>query len=115
MQDLLPFAVWLLELSWLALTIAGVWRTFAKAGAPGWAALVPVYNFVVLARIGREKPGWALLLLVPLVNVFVIGYISVRVARRFGRGLPFGVGLMLLPMIFYPLLGFGACKLQEAR
>ncbi len=114
MQDLVPFAIWLLELAWLGLFLAGAWRTFARAGAPGWAALVPIYNLVVLARLGGEKGALALLLLVPLVNVGVLGYLSVRLARRFGRGVPFGLGLLLLPLVFYPLLGFGPFQAREA-
>lgn len=107
MQDLLPIAVWLLELTWLVVFVAGVWRTFAKLGAPGWAVLVPVYNLVVLCRLGGEQGVMAFLLLLPLVNVIFLGYLSVKVARRFGRGVPFGLGLLLLPIVFYPVLGLG--------
>lgn len=114
MQDLVPFAIWLVELAWLGLTVAGAWRAFSKAGAPGWAVLVPVYNLVVLARVGREKGAWVLLLLVPLVNVVVLGYLSIMVARRFGRGVPFGLGLLLVPIVFYPLLGFGPYQASQA-
>ncbi|MCO5166670.1 MAG: DUF5684 domain-containing protein [Planctomycetes bacterium] len=110
MQDLVPIAVWLVELAWLVLTVAGVWRTFAKAGHPGWTALVPVYNLVVLARVGRQPGAWVLLLLVPLVNIFVLGLLSVHVAWRFRRGWPFGLGLLVLPIVFYPWLGFGQAK-----
>lgn len=110
-QDALPFLVWLLEATWLGLFVAGAWRTFAKAGAPGWAALVPGWNAVVLARLaGRRAWPWAALLLVPGVNVVAIVPVSIDLARRFGRGAAFGVGLAWLAPVFYPLLGLGAAQ-----
>lgn len=111
LQDLLPIAVWLLELAWLGLTLAGVWRVFARAGQPGWAVFVPIYNLVTLARVGGQPAAWVILLLVPVMNVFVLGLLSVNVAWRFGRSWAFGLGLLVLPIVFYPWLGFG----REAR
>ena len=33
------------------------WQLFTKAGKPGWASIIPVYNTVVMAQIGK-KPEW---------------------------------------------------------
>lgn len=37
--------------------IAAYWRLFTKAGHPGWAVLVPVYNTIIASRISRT-PSW---------------------------------------------------------
>ena len=92
------------------LVIAGQWRVFTKAGRPGWACLVPIYNWYVIIKIAG-KPGWWLLLcLVPLVNI-VIGFIVMfALAERFGKGAGFALGLIFLGVIFYPILGFGDAR-----
>lgn len=91
----------------MLLVIAGVWRTFTKAGQPGWACLVPVYNMVVLLKIAGRPMWWILLLLIPFVNFFVALVLMMDVARSFGKGTGFGLGLMFLGFVFYPILGFG--------
>ena len=51
--------------------LAAMWRVYAKAAAPGWAALVPIYNVIVLLRIGLRSPYWTLLLAVPTLATVV--------------------------------------------
>lgn len=89
------------------LVIAGMWKTFVKAGQPGWAVLVPIYNIYVLLK-AAGKPGWWLLLMfIPIVGI-VFGIMAiVAFAERFGKGGAFAVGLIFLPFIFYLILGFG--------
>ena len=89
---------------------AGGWMIFQKAGQPGWAALVPLYNLFVLQRI-IGTPGWfALLLLVPGVNVVAAAVCSYRLARAFGLGMVGFLALALLPCLMLPALGFGAAR-----
>jgi len=92
----------------IALMIAGYWRTFEKAGQPGWAAIIPIYNvYILLKLVGR--PGWWLVLyLIPVVTFVVDLIVSLDLATSFGRGAGFGVGLWLLPWIFVPILGLGS-------
>ncbi len=97
----------LIMLGILFLAIAGVWKTFTKAGKPGWACLVPIYNVVVMLQIAGRPLWWLLLLFVPLVNLFVILVVVIDIARAFGKGTGFGLGLLFLGFIFYPILGFG--------
>ncbi len=91
-----------------------MWIVFEKAGEPGWAAIVPYYNMWVLAEVG-DKPGWLGLLFcfggaIPFVGSIVVlvlwAVISIGVARAFGRGVGFGIGLALVPIVFYPILAF---------
>ena len=99
-------------LALIVFVVAGFWKTFAKAGQPGWAALIPFYNAYVLCRIAGRPGWWVILMLVPLVNIVIVGLVSVEVARAFGKSSGFAVGLMLLGFIFYPILGFGAAQYQ---
>ncbi len=94
--------------------IAALWKVFVKAGHPGWAAIIPIYNIYVLLKvIGR--PGWWLLLfliaLIPFVGwivVFVISIIiAIDLAKSFAKSTAFAVGLIFLNFIFIPILGFG--------
>lgn len=90
--------------------IIGMWKTFKKAGEPGWAAIVPIYNLVVLLKVARRPVWWILLFLLPFVSVIMIFVISIDVAKAFNKGAGFGIGLALLPPIFYLVLGFGSAQ-----
>jgi hypothetical protein len=92
--------------------IAGVWRVFTKAGKPGWAAIVPIYNVIVLLEIAGKPLWWILLLLIPLVNLIILILVGIEVAKNFGKGAGFGLGLTFLGFIFYPMLGFGDAQYQ---
>ncbi len=89
------------------LALAGVWKVFTKAGQPGWACIVPIYNLVVLMRIAGRPGWWVLLMLIPIVSIIIAFIVAIDVAKNFGKGAGFGVGLALLGIIFYPILGFG--------
>jgi hypothetical protein len=89
------------------IVIAGVWKVFTKAGKPGWAAIIPIYNIYVLLQIVGRPWWWLLLMLIPFVS-FVIGIIvMIDLAKSFGKGVGFGLGLLFLSFIFFPMLGFG--------
>jgi hypothetical protein len=92
------------------LVIAGLWKIFTKAGQPGWAAIVPIYNYYILLKtVGR--PGWWLLLfLIPVVNLIVVIIVLNDLSKSFGKGVGFTIGLILLSFIFIPLLGFGDAR-----
>jgi hypothetical protein len=96
---------------WLAIVvveIAAMWRVFTKAGYPGWAAIVPIYNAVVMCKIGG-KPGWWFLILWLVIPWFMV---SIGIARAFGKGTGFGIGLALLFPIFVLPLAWGDTKHQ---
>jgi hypothetical protein len=104
----------LIYLAVIIAMIAGMWKTFAKANEPGWAAIIPIYNLVVLLKIVGRPVWWVVLYLlgiIPIVGglvVIVVSFIvNIDLAKSFGKGAGFGVGLALLPFVFYPMLGFG--------
>ncbi|WP_328610112.1 DUF5684 domain-containing protein [Amycolatopsis sp. NBC_00345] len=93
------------------LVIIALWRVFTKAGRPGWAAIIPIYNVYVLLKIAGRSGWWLILLLIPLVNLVVAIIVSLDVAKAFGKGGVFGFfGLFLFSVIGYLILGFGRAR-----
>ena len=95
---------------WLAiaiLMIAAFWKIFEKAGEPGWAAIIPIYNLYVLLKVAGRPGWWIILYLIPFVNFIISIVVSIDVAKRFGRSTGFALGLVFLPFIFYPILAWG--------
>jgi hypothetical protein len=90
----------------IVLMVAGMWKIFTKAGEPGWAAIVPIYNLLVLLKIAGRPAWWLVLFLVPLVNFVITIIVGIDLAKAFGKGTGFGLGLTFLSFAFYPLLGF---------
>lgn len=88
--------------------IVALWKVFSKAGRPGWAAIIPIYNTYVLIKVAGRPGWWLVLYIVPIVNVVISIIVSIDVAKSFGKGGAFGFFLLwLLPIIGYPILGFG--------
>jgi hypothetical protein len=103
--------VWLVI---VILLIASMWKVFSKAGLPGWGVLIPIYNLYLMCKLAGKPGWWLILMFIPLVN-FIIGImLAIGIAQNFGKGAGFGIGLILLPFIFYPILGFGSAQYQGA-
>lgn len=99
-----------LMIVWLAvvlLIVAAMWKVFVKAGEPGWAAIVPIYNVLVILKIAGKPMWWIILFFVPIVNFVIAIMVAVSFAQAFGKGVGFALGLVILPFIFYPLLAWG--------
>ncbi len=98
---------------WLAivvLSLAGLWKVFVKAGKPGWAAIIPFYNLFVMLQVAGKPGWWIILMFIPFVNLIVLIIAMIALAKSFGKGTGFGIGLALLGFIFIPMLGFGDSK-----
>lgn len=96
-------------LFWFALAVLMVvaqWKVFAKAGQPGWAALIPFYNVYIMLTIAGKPGWWLVLFFVPIANFVVVILMLLALVRAFGKGGGFVVGLILLPIIFWPILAF---------
>jgi hypothetical protein len=91
---------------------AGMWKVFVKAGKPGWAAIIPIYNLIVLVEIIGKPMTWVIFLLIPCVGI-VFGILAcMELAKKFGKDPIYGVGLVLLGFVFWPMLGFGSAQYQ---
>ncbi len=94
------------------LIIVSMWITFEKAGQAGWKSLIPIYNCYILL-VMSDKPGWWLLLLfIPFVGFVFYLLAMLDLAKKFGKGAGFGIGLSLLPMIFFPWLAFDGSQYE---
>lgn len=99
--------IFVIEMAVAIFIIASMWKVFEKAGQPGWAAIVPIYNIYVMLRVAGKPGWWLILFLVPFVS-FIIAIIAlIGLAENFGKSGGFAIGLILLPFIFFPILGFG--------
>jgi Family of unknown function (DUF5684) len=94
------------------LIIVAMWKVFTKAGQPGWASIIPIYNLYIWCKIVGRPWWWILLMLIPFVNFIVAIILSIDLAKSFGKGVGFGLGLALLGFIFWPILGFGSAQYQ---
>lgn len=90
--------------------IAAQWKIFVKAGQPGWACIIPIYNVYVTLKIVGKPWWWLLLMLIPFVNIIYAVWMTNMLSKSFGKDEGFTVGLLLLAIIFYPILGFGSAK-----
>ena len=98
---------WIFQLVIIALVAWVFWRIFEKAGKPGWAAIIPIYNLIVLLEIVGRPLWWVILLFIPIVNVVVGFILALDLSRSFGHDIAFALGLFFLGFIFYPILAFG--------
>ena len=94
------------------LLIVAMWKVFTKAGQPGWASIIPIYNLYIWCKIVGRPWWWILLMLIPFVNFIVCIILCIDLAKSFGKGVGFGIGLALLGIIFFPILGFGSAQYQ---
>lgn len=94
--------------------IAAIWNIFVKAGQPGWASLVPFYNLYVMCIIAGRPGWWALLMFIPFVGIIFAILVLVGLADAFGKSAGFAIGLLLLGIVFFPILGFGDAEYKGA-
>lgn len=108
------FIISLIYIALVVFLVVTMWKIFTKAGEAGWACLVPIYSTCVFLKIAGKPMWWVLLLLfVPVVNIVIAILAVIGMANKFGKGGGFAVGLIFLPIIFYPILAFGDAEYQQ--
>ncbi len=100
--------VWIIYLAALIAVIAGWWMMFEKAGEAGWKAIIPIYNIIVLLKIVGREWWWVILFIIPIVGFIIWIIVALDLAKAFGRGTGFGLGLIFLTPLFALILGFGS-------
>ncbi len=107
--------VWLLVmLAVFVFMVICMWKIFTKAGKPGWAAIIPIYNYIVLLEVVGRPIWWILALFasfIPFVGwiiaLAVNIIVSIDLAKSFGKSAGFGIIVALFPIVGYPILAFG--------
>lgn len=100
----------LISLIATVLILASWWKLFVKYGKKGWESLIAGYNFVIMLEM-TEQPIWTyFLFLIPFVNIYLVFKLAIRLAKVYGKGVGFGVGLILLPIVFFPILAFSKAE-----
>ena len=102
-------------LFFFTLMIASVWRVFEKAGRPGWECLIPIYNLYQLVKISGRPGSFMLFFLFPFVDMIAGITMNINIAERFGKSAWFGLGMMFLPFLFWPILGLGDSEYLPPR
>lgn len=87
--------------------VAGMWQIFEKGGEAGWKAIIPIYNIWILLKIIGRPEWWIILFFIPFVNFIVWIIVSLDLAKSFDHGVGFAIGLIILPWLFYIILGWG--------
>lgn len=95
------------------ISVISYWKLFKKAGKPGWASIIPIYNNIVMIEIAKLSMLYLLLLFIPIANIFATFKINIEIAKKFGKTSGFGIGMTLIPIIFVPLLAFADSKYEE--
>ena len=104
--------VMIIYLAILVLELVAMWKLYVKAGKPGWAAIIPIYNVLVMLEIAK-KPWWYLLLmLIPIVNIVIAIMTTVAFVKAYGKGTGFAVLTLFFSPIMYPILAFGDSQYQ---
>ena len=106
----MPVGFWIVVIVLAIVQIAAMWKVFVKAGQPGWAAIIPIYNIYIMTKVGGKPGYWTLLCLIPILNIIFLIWLYNMVSKSFGKDEGFTVGLVLLGIIFWPILGFGPAK-----
>ena len=91
----------------IVLIYAALWQVVAKAGRPGWEGIIPIYNYYVILKIVGRPGWWLILYFIPIVNFVIWIIVCIDLAKSFAKSSGFAVGLIFLPFIFIPILGFG--------
>jgi uncharacterized protein DUF5684 len=93
-------------------TCYGFMKVFEKVdrSIPNWAAFVPFYNlYLLVTKVAGKEPVWCLIALIPIAGMILI---SLEVAKKFDKPTEFGIGMGLLPFVFYPMLGTSEARYE---
>ncbi len=102
--------IWIIALAIGVVGIVAMWKVFTKAGKPGWASIVPIYNTLVLLEVIGRPWWWILLMFIPIVNLVVIVIVYNDLAKAFGYGIGMTLALIFFPYIAMLVLAFGDSK-----
>ena len=95
------------------LMLISLWKVYTKAGKPGWASIIPIYNIIVLLEITGLPVWYIALMFIPFANIYAMFKIYIELAHKFGKSTGFGLGMIFLPIICLPILAFSKQKIDN--
>ena len=99
----------------IVLMITSVWKVFTKANQPGWAAIVPIYNIIIMLEVAKKPTWWVAMYFIPIANfIFMIMTLN-GISKNFGKDEGFTVGMVLLGIVFWPILAFGNAQYVDNK
>jgi hypothetical protein len=109
----LGIVFWIFYFIIIIFMIVVQWKIYVKAGKPGWGCIVPIYDFILKLQIACRPIWWIFLMLIPVVNIVIAIIILFDIAKAFGKGSGFAIGMLFLPIIFFPILAFDSSEYTE--
>ena len=95
--------------------IISMWKVFTKCGEKGWKSLIPIYNVYVMTQIAEVEWWYIFLFIVPIVNIYAMYVIYNNIAKKFGKSTGFTIGMIFLPIVFFPMLAFGKDNVAQEQ
>ncbi|MBX4210935.1 signal peptidase I [Candidatus Parcubacteria bacterium] len=114
LSPIIPF-FWGIGLIFLIVSIISMWKIFEKAGFAGWKSIIPIYNLYILLQIVNRPVWWIILFLIPFVSGIIGIILMYYLAKSFGKGIGFTIGLVIFSFVFLPILAFGDSTYGGAR
>lgn len=93
-------------------------RIFKKAGVESWKAWVPIYSSWVVLELGGQKGFWAVLGLVPFLNIVSGIFMLIamyHIGVRFGKDGAFVLLAIFIPIVWYAWLAFDSSTWNGPR
>ena len=109
----LGIVFWIIYSAVLIFMIIVQWKIYVKAGKPGWGCIIPIYNSILQLQIACRPIWWIFLMLIPVVNIVIAIIIIFDIAKAFGKSGGFAIGMLFLPIIFFPILAFDSSVYTE--
>ncbi len=104
---------WIFYFALIIFMIVVMWKIFVKAGKPGWGCIIPIYNIILQLEIAGRPFWWIFLMFIPIVNIVIAIIVLFDIAKAFGKSGGFAIGMLFLPIIFFPILAFDSSEYTE--
>lgn len=110
MEIILMLFVSIIGILFFFFEIYSMCKSYSKAGIAGWKAIIPIWNVLALFRLANLSKWMVVLVFVPIVNIYIMYLVYAALADRLGKKRSFGIGLLLFPILFFPILAFAKEK-----
>ena len=95
--------IWILTLT-RSIAIMFCGKLFEKASKGSKTAIYPFLNLFGMLEVVELSTFWGILLFIPVTNLIVLFMMSLKLGEVFNVSTGKRIGLILLPIVFYPLL-----------